>query len=80
VITRSCTSPSSKARISSNRAAARSPLVVDRGPARCPTCKEFLEFRTDRFGRMVEFCPCGYRAYVERRSGKRDEGSQGETQ
>src|SRR5256885_3524738 len=33
-----------------------------------------LEFRTDRFGRMVEFCPCGYRAYVERRSGKRDEG------
>ena len=73
VITRSCTSPSSRARISSNRAAARSPLVVDRGPARCPTCKEFLEFRTDRFGRMVEFCPCGYRAYVERRSGKRDE-------
>jgi len=56
-----------------NRAAARTPLVPDRGPARCPACREFLEFRTDRSGRMVEQCACGYRAYVERRTGKRDE-------
>jgi len=59
--------------ISSNRAAARSPLVVDRGPARCPACHHYLEFRTDRFGRMVEQCACGHRAFVERRSGKREE-------
>ena len=55
-----------------NRAAARIPLVSDRGPARCPACKEFLEFKTDRYGRMMEQCLCGYRAYVERRSGKQD--------
>jgi len=59
--------------ISSNRSAARSPLVPDRGPARCPTCAEYLEFRTDRNGRMMEHCACGHRAFVERRTGKRDE-------
>ena len=58
--------------ISQNRAAARSPLVADRGPARCPACHAYLEFRTDRFGRMLEHCACGHRAMVERRSGKRD--------
>ncbi|HEY7192628.1 MAG TPA: hypothetical protein VH542_01690 [Steroidobacteraceae bacterium] len=58
--------------ISQNRAAARSPLVADRGPARCPACQAYLEFRTDRFGRMLEHCACGHRALVERRSGKRD--------
>ena len=52
-----------------NRAAARSPLVGDRGPAKCPACAEYFEFRTDRNGRLVEQCGCGYRAYVERRSG-----------
>jgi hypothetical protein len=56
-----------------NKATARSPLVADRGPARCPACQEYLEFRTDRFGRTLEHCPCGHRALVERRSGKRDE-------
>ena len=56
-----------------NRAAARIKLVGDRGPARCRACGEYLEFRTDRNGRMVEQCGCGYRAYVERRSGTRDE-------
>jgi len=59
--------------LTQNRAAARSPLVTDSGAARCPQCRLYLEFRTDRFGRMVEQCACGYRAYVERRSGKRDE-------
>jgi len=62
--------------ISANRAAARSPLVADRGPARCPTCQHYLEFRTDRFGRMLEQCACGHRAFVERRSGKREEPTQ----
>ena len=56
-----------------NRAAARSPLVGDLGPARCPACREYFEFRTDSNGRLVEHCGCGHRAYVERRSGKRDE-------
>ncbi|HEY7194014.1 MAG TPA: hypothetical protein VH542_00600 [Steroidobacteraceae bacterium] len=47
--------------------------MVDRGPARCPACRKYLTFRTDRFGRMVEYCSCGHLAFVERRSGKRDE-------
>jgi hypothetical protein len=58
--------------ISANRSAARSPLVADRGPARCPICRQFLEFRTDRVGRTLEHCACGHRALVERRSGQRD--------
>jgi len=62
--------------ISSNRSAARSPLVPDRGPARCPTCGEYLEFRTDRNGRMMEHCACGHTAFVERRTGKREEPTQ----
>jgi hypothetical protein len=59
--------------ISANRAAARSPLVADRGPPRCLTCQEYLEFRTDQFGRTLEQCPRGHRAWVERRSGKRED-------
>jgi DNA-directed RNA polymerase subunit RPC12/RpoP len=47
--------------------------VKDNGPARCPTCGAYLEFRTDRNGRMMEQCACGHRAFVERRTGKRDE-------
>jgi hypothetical protein len=56
-----------------NRTAERLALVADRS-GRCPSCNEvFLEFRTDRSGRAFEQCACGYRAYVERRTGKRDE-------
>jgi hypothetical protein len=57
-----------------NRTAERLGLVTDRS-GRCPACREvFLEFKTDRSGRAFEQCAaCGYRAYVERRSGKRDE-------
>ena len=55
-----------------NKSAARTPLVVGRGPASCPGCGEFFEFRTDTNGRLVEQCGCGYRAYVEQRSGKHD--------
>ena len=55
-----------------NRAAERLGLVDDRS-GRCPACRElFLEYRTDRAGRALEVCTCGYRAYVERRTGKRD--------
>ena len=56
-----------------NRAAERLALVADRS-GRCPACRElFLEFKTDRAGRAVEQCDCGYRAYVQRRSGSREE-------
>ena len=55
-----------------SRASERQALVPDRGSAKCPTCGSFVEFRTDRFGRMIEQCECGHRAFVERRSGKRD--------
>lgn len=54
--------------------------MIAHGPANCPTCQQTLQFRTDRYGRMVEYCPCGYRAYVERRSGKRDETQGGPAQ
>ena len=55
------------------RAAAPIRLVGDRGLARCPACGENREFRTDRNGRILEQCGCGYRTYVERRSGTRNE-------
>ena len=56
-----------------NRANERLGLVTDRS-GRCPACgEEFLEFKTDRGGRALETCTCGYRAYVERRSGSRPE-------
>lgn len=55
-----------------NHSAARLTLVGDRS-VRCPACGDYLEFKTDRAGRMTEECACGYRAYVERRTGKRDE-------
>jgi hypothetical protein len=56
-----------------NRAAERLGLVDDRS-GRCPVCHNMvLEFKTDRGGRALEECACGYRAYVERRTGKRDE-------
>jgi hypothetical protein len=67
-----CITSAPRRAISANKAAARNPLVADRGPARCPACQEFLEFRTDRVGRTLEQCACGHRALVERRSGKRD--------
>lgn len=55
-----------------NKAAERLGLVDDR-TGRCPACHVvFLEFKTDRAGRALEVCRCGYRAYVERRTGKRD--------
>jgi hypothetical protein len=53
-----------------NRAAERLGLVTDRS-GRCPACREALEFKTDRAGRALETCACGYRAYVERRTGNR---------
>jgi hypothetical protein len=55
------------------RAAAPILLRGNRGPARCLACGENREFRTDRNGRILEQCGCGYRTYVERISGKRNE-------
>ena len=43
---------------------ARSGLLADGGAPRCPTCRTRLSFTTDRQGRVLEACPCGYRAYV----------------
>ena len=48
---------------------ARSGLLADGGAPRCPTCRTRLSFTTDRQGRVLEGCPCGYRAYVLTRRG-----------
>jgi hypothetical protein len=55
-----------------NRAAERLGLVADRS-LRCPECREYMEFKTDRAGRALEQCACGHRAYIERRTGKCEE-------
>ena len=54
-----------------NKAAERLGLVADRS-LRCPACRELMEYKTDRGGRAMEVCACGHRAYIERRTGKRD--------
>jgi len=51
---------------------ARSGLLADGGAPRCPTCRTRLSFTTDRQGRVLEACPCGYRAYVLTRRGLPD--------
>lgn len=48
---------------------AKSGLVADGGAPRCPDCRTRLSFITDRQGRVLESCPCGYRAYVVTRRG-----------
>lgn len=53
----------------SNRALARSGLVESGASPRCPACAGWLEFGTDRDGRAVQHCACGYRGYVPLRSG-----------
>jgi hypothetical protein len=55
-----------------NRSDKRS-LVADGGPPRCPACRVQLFFQSDRQGRTFAQCDCGYRAYIERRTGKREE-------
>jgi hypothetical protein len=44
--------------------------MADGGPPRCPVCRRNLEFECDRYGRTVERCGCGHRAYVLVRNGK----------
>ena len=51
-------------------------LAWDRNPARCGACGENREFRTDRNGRVLEQCGCGYRTYVKPPGGKRNEPRQ----
>ncbi len=55
-----------------NKAAERLGLVPDRS-VRCPACRAYMEFKTDRAGRATEVCACGYRAFIERRPGKLNE-------
>lgn len=43
-------------------------LVADAAPG-CPQCGQRLGFGSDRDGRMMQVCECGYRGYVPRRSG-----------
>src|SRR2546430_17668022 len=44
-------------------------MVTDGGAPRCPGCNEQLQFGTDRQGRTVESCACGYRGFLETRGG-----------
>jgi hypothetical protein len=53
----------------SDRALARAGLVVSGDSPRCPGCGGWLDFATDRDGRAIQHCDCGYRAYVPLRSG-----------
>jgi predicted RNA-binding Zn-ribbon protein involved in translation (DUF1610 family) len=57
-----------------NRRAAeeRLKLVADGGAPRCPACGVQQVFQSDRHGRTYTHCDCGYRAYLERRTGKRE--------
>lgn len=48
-------------------------LVRDGGAPRCPACGVQQFFQCDRQGRTFAQCDCGYRAYLERRTGKRAE-------
>src|SRR5882762_2181286 len=54
-----------------NRALARTGLVKDGGPPRCPHCTQRLAFGSDRLGRTTESCGCGYEAYVQVRESER---------
>ena len=62
-----------------NRRAAteRLKLVADGGAPRCPACREQLFFQCDREGRTFSQCDCGYRSYLDRRTGKREEPQPG---
>lgn len=55
-----------------SRASERLKLVIDGGAPKCPACNGWLEFGTDRQGQTMARCGCGYRAYVERRTGRRE--------
>jgi hypothetical protein len=45
-------------------------MVIDGGAPRCRSCGEPLQFDTDRQGRTMEACECGYRGYLETRPGE----------
>lgn len=52
-----------------SRTISRASLVPASGPPGCPGCRQRLEFGTDRLGRTLEYCRCGYKAYVQMREG-----------
>jgi hypothetical protein len=56
----------------SRLALARAQLVTDAGPPTCRQCAERLQFSSDRDGRLLESCGCGYRAFVPVRGGRAD--------
>ena len=53
----------------SRRELGRAGMVTDGGAPRCPGCNEQLQFGTDRQGRTIESCACGYRGFLETRGG-----------
>jgi hypothetical protein len=62
----------------SNRSLERTGLVSGTAPPRCPKCGAQVAFGTDRQGRALQHCDCGYSEYVTLRSGrpaKADDGT-----
>lgn len=47
----------------------RAGLVTDGGPPFCPDCGRRLHFGSDRSGRAIESCDCGYHAFVKTQRG-----------
>jgi hypothetical protein len=53
-----------------NKSELRATMVGAGETPRCPRCRSRLGFGTDRSGRTLEQCVCGYRQYVEQRTGR----------
>lgn len=52
-----------------NKSQTRASMVGAGEAPRCPQCRGRLAFGTDRSGRTVEQCACGYKNYVALRTG-----------
>ena len=53
-----------------NHALPKAKMVVADAAPGCPDCGRRLGFGSDREGRTVEACECGFRRFVARRSGE----------
>jgi hypothetical protein len=51
----------------SGRELGRTGMLSDAGAPRCAVCGHPLHFGSDRQGRTIEFCDCGYSGYVKTR-------------